>query len=121
MLDGKGGKGLKASRIAAACEASLKRLQTDVIDVYFAHKDDPETPLEETMGAFDALVKADKVRAIGASNYTAPRLAEALRISAQAGLARYESLQPPSNLYDRATFETDLAALCEREQVGVIP
>jgi aryl-alcohol dehydrogenase-like predicted oxidoreductase len=116
-----GEQGLSRAYILRAVDRSLRRLQTDYIDLYQAHRDDPATPLEETLGAFDELVRAGKVRAIGASNYSAPRLAEALRISAQAGLARYESLQPPYNLYDRATFETDLAALCEREQVGVIP
>jgi aryl-alcohol dehydrogenase-like predicted oxidoreductase len=118
---GPGEQGLSRAYILRAVDRSLQRLQTDYIDLYQAHRDDPATPLEETLRTFDELVRAGKVRAIGASNYSAPRLAEALKISAEAGLARYESLQPPYNLYDRATFETDLASLCAREQVGVIP
>jgi len=121
MLDGEGGKGLKASRIAAACEASLKRLQTDVIDVYFAHKDDPETPLEETMAAFDALVKAGKVRAISASNYSPARLAEALAISDRNGWARFTVLQPQYNLLKRDEYEGALQQLAIDEMIGVVP
>jgi aryl-alcohol dehydrogenase-like predicted oxidoreductase len=112
--------GLGAATIAAAVEGSLRRLQTDVIDVYQAHKDDPNTPLEETMTAFDALVKAGKVRVLGASNYSAPRLGEALAVSRQRGLARFESLQPEYNLYDRAGYEEALEPLVRREHVGVI-
>lgn len=118
---GEGGKGLKASRIAAACEASLKRLQTDVIDVYFAHKDDPETPLEETLAAFDALVKAGKVRAIGASNYSPERLAEALAISDRNGWARFTVLQPKYNLLKRDEYEGALQRLAIDETIGVVP
>lgn len=121
MLDGEGGKGLKASRIAAACEASLKRLQTDVIDVYFAHKDDPETPLEETLAAFDALVKAGKVRAIGALNYSPERLAEALAISNSNGWARFTVLQPQYNLLKRDEYEGALQRLAIDETIGVVP
>jgi len=118
---GPGEAGLSRAYILRAVERSLQRLQTDYIDLYQAHRDDPATPLDETLRTFDELVRSGKVRAIGASNYSAPRLAEALRISADAGFARYETLQPPYNLYDRATFEQELAALCRREQVGVIP
>jgi aryl-alcohol dehydrogenase-like predicted oxidoreductase len=121
MLDGEGGKGLKASRIAAACEASLKRLQTDVIDVYFAHRDDPDTPLEETLGAFDVLVKAGKVRAIGASNYSAERLAAALAISDRNGWARFTVLQPQYNLLARSEYEGALQQLAIDEAIGVVP
>jgi len=121
MLNGEGGKGLKASRIAAACEASLKRLQTNVIDVYFAHKDDPETHLEETLGAFDALVKAGKVRAIGASNYSPERLAEALAISDRNGWARFTVLQPQYNLLKRDEYEGALQKLAINETIGVVP
>lgn len=121
MLDGEGGKGLKASRIAAACEASLERLQTDVIDVYFAHRDDPDTPLEETLAAFDALVKAGKVRAIGASNYSAERLAEALAISDRNGWARFTVLQPQYNLLARDEYEGALQRLAIKEEIGVVP
>ena len=121
MLEGEGGKGLKASRIAAACEASLKCLQTDVIDVYFAHKDDPETPLEETLAAFNALVKAGKVRVIGASNYSPTRLAEALAISDRNGWARFTVLQPQYNLLKRDDYEGALQQLTIDEAIGVVP
>lgn len=118
---GPGEAGLSRAYILRAVERSLRRLQTDYIDLYQAHRDDASTPLEETLGAFDELVRAGKVRAIGASNYSAERLEQALRTSRDAGLARYESLQPHYNLYDRAGFESALAGLCAREQVGVIP
>jgi aryl-alcohol dehydrogenase-like predicted oxidoreductase len=114
-------KGLKPEYVLRAAERSLNRLQVDVIDLYQAHKDDESTPLEETLGAFGDLIAQGKVRAIGASNYSAGRLAEALRLSRERGLPRYESLQPNYNLYDRAEFEKDLAPLCAREQLGVIP
>jgi aryl-alcohol dehydrogenase-like predicted oxidoreductase len=117
---GEGRIGLKPARVREAVEASLRRLQTDYIDLYQAHKDDEGTPLEETLGAFARLIEEGKVRAIGASNFSAPRLAEALRTSRAHGLPRYESLQPLYNLYDRAVFEKELAPLCESEGVGVI-
>jgi aryl-alcohol dehydrogenase-like predicted oxidoreductase len=101
-------------------EASLCRLQTDVIDLYQAHKDDETVPLEETLGAFADLVKAGKVRAIGASNYSAPRLKQALEVSARDGLPRYETLQPLYNLMDRRAFEEALGPLCRAEGIGVI-
>ncbi|MBL8306233.1 MAG: aldo/keto reductase [Rubrivivax sp.] len=113
-------RGLKPERIRQAVEDSLKRLQTDHIDLYQAHTDDPETPMADTLGAFAELIRAGKVRAIGASNFTAPRLAEALRTSAALGLPRYESLQPLYNLLDRRVFEDELQALCVAEGVGVI-
>ena len=118
---GPGMKGLSRRYIVQAVEASLKRLQTDYIDLYQAHRDDPETPLEETLAAFADLIAQGKVRAIGASNYTAPRLAEALETSARLGLPRFESLQPLYNLVERTAFEGELEALCLREQIGVIP
>ncbi len=118
---GPGMKGLSRRYIMQAVEASLKRLQTDYIDLYQAHRDDPETPLEETLAAFADLIAQGKVRAIGASNYTAPRLAEALETSARLGLPRFESLQPLYNLVERTAFEGELEALCLREQIGVIP
>ena len=107
---------------AQAVEASLRRLQTDHIDLYQSHDDDADTPLEETLEAFAELIKEGKVRAIGASNYSAPRLAEALDDQPSAlGLPRYESLQPLYNLYDRAVFEDELrAAVPSSEGVGVI-
>ncbi|MGQ0509210.1 MAG: aldo/keto reductase [Betaproteobacteria bacterium] len=114
------GPGLAPARIREAVDESLKRLRVDRIDLYQAHQDDKDTPLEDTLGAFADLVKAGKVRAIGASNYTAPRLEEALAVSRKLGLLRYESLQPLYNLYDRAGFEADLQPLCIKEGVGVM-
>lgn len=117
-----GGKpGLSKAQIHEAVEASLKRLQTDYIDIYFAHRDHEENPLEETLEAFGALVKAGKVRVIGASNYSAERLAQALDVSAKHNLPRYEVLQPLYNLYDRSGFEAGLAALCKEKNIGVVP
>lgn len=118
---GPGDIGLSAQYIRRAVDRSLQRLQTDYIDLYQAHRDDPSVPLEETAAAFDALVKAGKVRVLGASNFSADRLAAALEVSAKLGLARYESLQPHYNLVVRSEFESQLAALCAREQIGVIP
>ncbi|MFL6694522.1 MAG: aldo/keto reductase [Ramlibacter sp.] len=118
MGDGK--VGLKADYIRRAVEDSLRRLQTDRIDLYQSHKDDEATPLAESLEAFAALVKEGKVRVIGASNYSAARLQEALETSNRLGLPRYETLQPLFNLYDRAVFEKDLQPLCVREGVGVI-
>jgi aryl-alcohol dehydrogenase-like predicted oxidoreductase len=117
---GEGRIGLKSARIRQGVEDSLRRLQTDCIDLYQAHKDDPDTPLEETLGLFARLIEAGKVRVIGASNYTAPRLAQALRTSERLGLPRFESLQPLYNLYDRAVFEQELQPLCREEGIGVI-
>ena len=117
---GEGKVGLAPKYIREAVEASLKRLQTDYIDLYQSHDDDANTPLEESLGAFDDLIKQGKVRAIGASNYSAPRLAEALDVSERLGIARYESLQPLYNLYDRAVFEDALEPLCVKREVGVI-
>ncbi len=113
--------GLERNRIIAKAEASLKRLQTDYIDLYQSHLDDPITPLEETLSAHEALIKQGKVRAIGCSNYTAPRLAEALAVSAEKSLPRYESLQPHYNLYERKGFEEALEPLVLKEGIGVIP
>jgi aryl-alcohol dehydrogenase-like predicted oxidoreductase len=117
---GPGGKGLSADHIAHAAEASLQRLQTDYIDLYQAHDDDPEVPLNETLEAFSSLVDEGKVRAIGASNYDVPRLTAALRCSRERGLHRYESLQPLYNLMDRQEFEGGLDDLCRREGLGVL-
>jgi aryl-alcohol dehydrogenase-like predicted oxidoreductase len=117
-----GEEGLSRAYMMRAIERSLGRLKTDYIDLYQAHRDDTETPLEETLSTFAELIKAGKVRAIGASNFKAERLAEALKTSAAKGLPRYESLQPWYNLYDRAEFENSgLAELCRRENIGVIP
>jgi len=113
-------KGLARGTIRRAVEGSLTRLRTDYIDLYYAHEDDPETPLEETLSAFDELVREGKVRQIGASNYGPERLAEALAVSARAGLARYVALQPQYNLMDR-DYEGSLMELCEREDVACVP
>lgn len=121
MLAGPGGKGLAPARIAAAADESLRRLGTDYIDLYFAHQDDPDHPIADVLGAFDALVKAGKVRAIGASNFTADRLAESLAASRADGLARYAALQPWYNLVERAKFEGPLQHLCIAENIGVVP
>ena len=117
---GEGRKGLSKPYIMQAAEASLKRLGTDRIDLYQAHQDDAATPLEETLSAFDMLIAQGKVRAIGASNYSAARLAEALEVSRTNGLARYETLQPHYNLYDRSEFEQGPEKLCLKENLGVI-
>ena len=114
-------KGLSKSYIGSAVEASLQRLQTDYIDLYQSHRDDLDTPQQETLGAYEELIRDGKVRAIGASNFTAARLKEALDISAELGLPRYESLQPKYNLSDRAEYEAELEPLCRREEIGVIP
>lgn len=121
MLPGEGGDKLEPARIAAAAEASLKRLGTDYIDLYYAHQDDENTPLEETLRAFDTLVKAGKVRVLGASNYSAERLDEALGISAREGLAAYRVLQPEYNLIVRSRFEGALQRLCIDRDIGVLP
>ncbi len=113
-------KGLSEANIMEAIDGSLKRLQTDHLDVYFAHKDDKDTPLEETLGAFAKLKEAGKVRVLGASNYDAKRLQKALDISKAHGLPRYEVLQPHYNLYERDSFEGDLEAVAKANDVGVV-
>jgi aryl-alcohol dehydrogenase-like predicted oxidoreductase len=118
---GPGRKGLSKSYILRAAEDSLKRLRTDRIDLYQSHADDPETPLEETLEAYEQLIRQGKVRAIGASNYTADRLTQALELGARPGYPSYQCLQPLYNLYDRAEYETDLEPLCLEKGVGVIP
>ncbi len=114
-------KGLSRAYIFRAVENSLRRLQTDYIDLYQSHRDDADTPLEETLTAYADLIKDGKVRAIGASNYNAERLREALRVSDEYGYPRYESLQPRYNLYDRAEYEETLEPLCNEKALGVIP
>ena len=114
------GKGLSRTHIMSAVDASLRRLQTHYIDLYQSHIDDAGIALEETLGAYADLIAQGKVRAIGASNYTAGRLAQALQISKQHAYPRYESLQPLYNLYDRTDYETALEPLCRTEGVGVI-
>src|SRR3569833_1922547 len=111
---------LKAETVRAAAEESLKSLGVDHIDLYYAHRDDLGTPIEETLGAFDELVREGKVRHIAASNYEAPRLAAALRISATEGLARYVALQPHYNLVERDRFAGDLADVCAAHGLDVL-
>jgi aryl-alcohol dehydrogenase-like predicted oxidoreductase len=118
---GEGRSGLSRKYILREVEASLKRLRTDRIDLYQAHFGDEATPQSETLEAFSELIAQGKVRASGASNFSAQRLRSSLRASAEYGLARYESLQPEYNLYDREGFEHDLQALCVGETIGVIP
>ena len=115
------GQGLRKDYILARVEDSLKRLQTDYVDLYQSHTDDQSALLDETLDAYQKLIDQGKVRAIGASNYEAPRLAQALKASAAARLPRYETLQPLYNLSDREGFEKELQPLCVKENVGVIP
>jgi aryl-alcohol dehydrogenase-like predicted oxidoreductase len=121
MLPGEGGERLEPARIAAAAEASLRRLGIERIDLYYAHRDDPETPLEDSLRAFDRLVRDGKVRALGASNIAADRLRQALEISERGGLARYEVLQPEYHLMARDEFEADLQPLCRAAEMSVLP
>lgn len=114
-------KGLSRPYILRAVEDSLKRLQTDHIDLYQSHKDDPDTPIEETLGAFAELIQQGKVRAIGASNYSGQRLSEALRLSRECGLPAYQCLQPQYNLVERAEFERELEPVCREAGLAVIP
>jgi len=120
-MDMGGGKvGLKPAYIRQAVEASLRRLRIDCIDLYQSHQDDESTPVEDTLGAYADLVAAGKVRLVGASNFSAPRLAQALQASHDHRLPRYETLQPLYNLCDRAGFEEELQSLCVKESVSVI-
>jgi aryl-alcohol dehydrogenase-like predicted oxidoreductase len=113
-------KGLSATHIARSVEESLRRLQTDYIDLYFSHCDDVTVQFEETLGAYQKLIAQGKVRAIGASNHSAARLAEALEVSRRTGLPRYEVLQPQYNLYARSEYEKDLEPLCLEHNIGVV-
>jgi aryl-alcohol dehydrogenase-like predicted oxidoreductase len=113
--------GLRPDGIRAVAAASLDRLGVDTIDLYFAHKDDPDVPLDEMLGAFAELIDAGQVRAIGASNYTAERLAEALRVADAKGLPRFTAMQPELNLLDRDQYEGALQQLCVAEGIGVVP
>jgi aryl-alcohol dehydrogenase-like predicted oxidoreductase len=112
--------GLSAANIEAAINDSLRRLQTDYIDVYFSHLDDDKTPFEETLGAYQKLVKAGKVRLIGASNFTGARLEAALKASKELGLPAYQVLQPEYNLYDREGYETDLEPVAQAHKLAVL-
>jgi aryl-alcohol dehydrogenase-like predicted oxidoreductase len=113
--------GLSPAQVAQGAEESLRALQTDRIDLYYAHKDDPDTPLEQTLAAFDALVKQGKARHIAASNYSADRLAQALAISEREGLARYQALQPHYNLVVRDEYEGPLQDLCQARGLPSLP
>jgi aryl-alcohol dehydrogenase-like predicted oxidoreductase len=121
LLPGEGGAGLAPERIRAAVEASLRRLRTEVIDIYFAHMDDPATPLADTLEAFDRLVREGKVRAIGASNYSADRLAEALATSDRLGLTRFTIVEPMYNLLQREQYEGALKRLVLAEHLAAVP
>ncbi|WP_076073157.1 aldo/keto reductase [Sphingomonas montana] len=121
MLPGDGGTGLAPARVAAAVDASLARLGTDRIDLYYAHCDDPAVPLADMLGAFDRLVRVGKVRAIGASNFTGPRLEEAAGVAAAHGLTPFSVVQPHYNLLERAEFETDLLPVVAERRLGVLP
>jgi aryl-alcohol dehydrogenase-like predicted oxidoreductase len=117
---GSGRKGLTRDYIVTEVEASLKRLQTDYIDLYFSHFDDPETPVQETLSAYDELIKAGKVRWIGASNFSAERLKESLEASERFNLPRYQVYQPEYNLYKRETYEQEYEQLLVENQLGVV-
>jgi aryl-alcohol dehydrogenase-like predicted oxidoreductase len=118
---GPGWKGLTGANIERAIDASLRRLQTDYIDLYQSHDDDTATPLEETLSAYDRLVRRGKVRAVGASNYSASRLSEALSAGRKANLTGYQTLQPGYNLCNRRDYESTLEDLCVRNEIAVLP
>jgi aryl-alcohol dehydrogenase (NADP+) len=113
--------GLSPENLRAACDDSLRRLRTDHIDLYYAHRDDPDTPVEDTLGAFDELVRAGKIRYVGLSNYSAERLSTVLTLSERHGLARPVALQPHYNLVERAGYEDELAELASSADLGVMP
>jgi aryl-alcohol dehydrogenase-like predicted oxidoreductase len=121
MLEIDGGKGLHPDHIARAIDASLDRLGTDYVDLYFAHRDDPDIPQADVLGAFSRAIEAGKVRAIGASNFTADRLASALAASAAQNLPRYSVVEPHYNLVERSLFEPELQQLCLKEGIGAVP
>jgi aryl-alcohol dehydrogenase-like predicted oxidoreductase len=116
-----GFRGLAPTNIHAAIDASLARLGVDHVDLYYAHEDDPSTPIEDTLGAFAELIEAGKVRHVAASNHTAPRLSEALDTADREGLPRYAALQPHYSLVEREGYERELAPLCERESLPCLP
>jgi aryl-alcohol dehydrogenase-like predicted oxidoreductase len=122
MLHSHWGAGkLEPWRIEKAAEASLKRLGVDTIDLYYAHQDDPDTPMEQVIEAFDRLVRAGKVRALGASNFTAERLGRAVSLAGEMGMSRYEVLQNEYHLLERGKLEGELQRLCLAEEIGVLP
>ena len=120
MDAGPQGAGLSRRHILDAVDGSLACLGIDSIDLYQSHEDDPKVPIQETLSTYEELLKAGKIRAIGASNFTAARLVESLEVARREGLPRYECLQPRYNLMDRSGFEDDLAAVCQRHDLGVI-
>ena len=113
--------GLSPDNLRAACDDSLRRLRTDHIDLYYAHRDDPDTPIEDTLGAFDELVRAGKIRHVGLSNYSAQRLTSVLTVAEQHGLVRPVALQPHYNLVERAAYEDELAEVASSADLGVMP
>jgi aryl-alcohol dehydrogenase-like predicted oxidoreductase len=113
--------GLSPDNVRAACDDSLRRLRTDHIDLYYAHRDDPDTPVEDALGAFDELVRAGKVRYVGLSNYSAERLTTVLTVAERHGLVRPVALQPHYNLVERAVYEDELAAVASSADLGVMP
>jgi aryl-alcohol dehydrogenase-like predicted oxidoreductase len=113
--------GLSPDNLRAACDDSLRRLRTDHIDLYYAHRDDPDTPIEDTLGAFDELVRAGKIRHVGLSNYSAERLTSVLTVAEQHGLVRPVALQPHYNLVERAAYEDELAEVASSADLGVMP
>jgi aryl-alcohol dehydrogenase-like predicted oxidoreductase len=121
MLDGEGGSKLAPARIAAAAEASLQRLGTDTLDLYFAHQHDEDVPQADVLAAFDSLIQAGKVRALGASNFHAVRLKSALDTATREGLPHYRVLQPEYNLVSRHKYEGELEDLCVTHNIGVVP
>ncbi len=121
MLPGEGGEKLAPARIAAACDASLRRLGVETIELYYAHQDDEDVPQAEVLGAFQRLIEAGKVRAIAASNFSAARLKSALDIATREGLPHYRALQPEYNLVRRHRFEGELQDLCITHNIGVLP
>ena len=121
MWEGPDGEGLSRAHITRAVEDSLRRLQIETIDLYQCHSPDEKTPIEETLRAFEELMSSGQVRHIGASNFTAAQLAEAVRVAGENSLPRFETLQPHYNLVHRTEYEVELASLCEREGIGVIP
>lgn len=121
MLHRHGGGKLEPWRIEKAAEESLKRLGVETIDLYYAHQDDPDTPMEQVIEAFDRLVEAGKVRTLGASNFTAERLGRALSLSREMGMSRYEVLQNEFHLLERGKLEGELQRLCLAETIAVLP
>ena len=121
MWKGDDGEGLSRAHITRAVEDSLRRLQVETIDLYQCHWPDEKTPIEETLTVFDQLIKAGKIRHIGASNYSASQLGEALRVGGEKGLPRFATLQPHHNLVHRKEYEAELAAVCADAGMGVIP